>query len=175
MPSKRSLQAWRTVIDVLVADDMSSFLVWVWLLYILGSLWCSDVLKSLSWMWRAWGVCMGSRVGWSSSVVWMWPWEVLVSWWPSIGSGSTNPCPSIQLANLLTNEEIGHIVPRTLGDYFEFVQAQLQGCLANISGTLVTFILFQINLHHDSHHHLSFSSFFHLQRCLNVAFLGFIL
>ena len=40
------------------------------------------------------------------------------------------PCPSIQLANLLANEEIahasiGHIVPGTPGDYLEFVQVQL--------------------------------------------------
>ena len=38
----------------------------------------------------------------------------------------THPCPSIRLADLLPNEEIAnarvsHIVPRTLGDYLEFV------------------------------------------------------
>ena len=79
----------------------------------------------------------------------------------------THPCPFIQLAVLLTNEEIayariGHIIPRILGDYLEFVLAHLQGHLVDNSGASVTLFLFQINLHHDLHHHLSFSLFYPL-------------
>ena len=72
-----------------------------------------------------------------------------------------HPCHSILLADLLANEEIAcsdwRIVLGIPGDYLEFVQAHLQGCLTNISGASMNFFLFQINLHHDSHHHLSFS------------------
>ncbi|KAL0008518.1 hypothetical protein SO802_010020 [Lithocarpus litseifolius] len=76
----------------------------------------------------------------------------------------THPYPSIRLVDLLINEEIarariGHIVPGTPGDCLEFVQAHLQGHLAVNSRASVTFFLFQINLHHDSYHHLSFSLF----------------
>ena len=65
-----------------------------------------------------------------------------------------HPCPSIRLANLLTNEEIAHAwigrtIPKIPRDYLEFVQAHLQGCLANNSRASVTFFLFQINLHND--------------------------
>ena len=54
------------------------------------------------------------------------------------------PCPSIWLANLLTNEEIaqtrgGHAVVGVTGDYFEFIQTHLQGCLAGISVLLFPF------------------------------------
>ena len=75
-----------------------------------------------------------------------------------------HPCPSILLADLQTNEEIvrawvGHTVPRTPGDHLEFIQAQLQGCLADIFGTSVAFFHSQINFHHGSHHHLLFSLF----------------
>ena len=60
-----------------------------------------------------------------------------------------HPCPFIWLANLLANEEIaharvGHIVLGTSGDYLEFVQTQLQGCLAGIFGTSVAFFLSQV-------------------------------
>ena len=56
----------------------------------------------------------------------------------------TPPCPSIWLADLLANEEIacaqvGHIVLGTPGDYLELIQAQWQGCLVDIFGTLVAF------------------------------------
>ena len=111
------------------------FFVIFFFFFFLGSLWYSDVLKSSAWMWGAWWVCMGSIVEWSLSDVWMWPWEVLVSWWPGTGSGSTHlplemipahPCPSIRLADLLTNEEIAHAwigrtVPRIPIDYLEFI------------------------------------------------------
>ena len=48
------------------------------------------------------------------------------------------PCPSFWFADLLTNEEIaracvGHVVSGVLGTYSEFIQTQLQGCLAGIS------------------------------------------
>ena len=77
------------------------------------------------------------------------------------------PCHSILLADLLANEEIarawiGRTVLGTPGDYLEFVQAHLEGCLADISGASVSFFLFQMNLHHDSHYHLSFSLLFPL-------------
>ena len=47
------------------------------------------------------------------------------------------PCPSIRLVDHLANEEIaraqiGHVVSRILGNYFEFIQTQLQGSLAGI-------------------------------------------
>ena len=78
----------------------------------------------------------------------------------------TPPCPSIRLADLLANEEVAcawvsHIVSGTPGDYLEFIQAQLQGCLADIFGTSVAFFFFffQIYLHLGSHHHLLFSLF----------------
>ena len=78
-----------------------------------------------------------------------------------------HPCHSIRLADLLTNEEIAHawiggIVPGTSGDYLELFQAYLRGCLIDISGASVSFFLFQINLHHDLHYHLSFSLLFPL-------------
>ena len=68
-----------------------------------------------------------------------------------------HPCHSISLADLLANEEIacawiGRTVLGTPGDYLEFVQAHLQGCLADIFGASVSFFLFQINLHHDLYH-----------------------
>ena len=48
------------------------------------------------------------------------------------------PCPSIQLIDLLTNEEIaqaraGYIVLGVARTYSEFVRTHLQGCLAGIS------------------------------------------
>ena len=60
----------------------------------------------------------------------------------------TPPCPSIWLADLLANEEIacaqvGHIVLGTPGDYLELIQAQWQGCLVDIFGTLVAFFFFK--------------------------------
>ena len=63
-----------------------------------------------------------------------------------------HPCLSIQLADLLANEEIAraqvsHVVSGTLGDYFEFVQTQLQGCLAGIPITLVSFFSLKVTLH----------------------------
>ena len=58
----------------------------------------------------------------------------------------THPCTSIQLASLLTNEEIACArvgrtnsgIPR---DYLKFVKAQLQGHLANVSRALVSYSL----------------------------------
>ena len=52
------------------------------------------------------------------------------------------PCPSVRLIDLLTNEEIarvcvGHVVSGIPGTYSEFIQNQLQGCLAGIFVTLV--------------------------------------
>lgn len=57
-----------------------------------------------------------------------------------------HPYPSIRLANLLANEEIActrvvHTVSGTLRDYLQFVQTQLQGCLAGILVTSVSFFL----------------------------------
>ena len=51
------------------------------------------------------------------------------------------PCPSIQLANLLTNEEIararvGLVVLGVPGTYSEFIRTHLQGWLAGISVSL---------------------------------------
>ena len=48
------------------------------------------------------------------------------------------PCPSIQLADLLTNEEItqacvGLEVSRVAGTYSKFIRTHLQGCLTGIS------------------------------------------
>ncbi|KAK9984358.1 hypothetical protein SO802_033883 [Lithocarpus litseifolius] len=45
------------------------------------------------------------------------------------------PCPSIRLADFLTDEEIaqayvGFVVPRTVGSYPEFIETRMQGCLA---------------------------------------------
>ena len=47
-------------------------------------------------------------------------------------------CPSIQLANLLTDEEIarahvGFVVSGVAGTYSEFIRTRLQGYLADIS------------------------------------------
>ena len=65
-------------------------------------------------------------------------------------------CLSIQLVDLLVNEEIArarvsHVVSGTPGDYNEFIHTQLQGCLAGILVTSVAFFLFEINLHHVLH------------------------
>ena len=73
-------------------------------------------------------------------------------------------CPSIYLVDLLANEEIacarvGHVVSGILGDYLEFVQAQLQGCLVEILMTSVYFFPFEINLHFILYAHLPFFSF----------------
>ena len=91
-----------------------------------------------------------------------------------------HPCPFIWLANLLANEEIaharvGHIVLGTSGDYLEFVQTQLQGCLAGISRTSVAFFLSPVNLHPGLHPHLLSSLLYLLWKYLHVALLGFIL
>ena len=53
-------------------------------------------------------------------------------------------CPSIRLADLLTNEEItrarvGLVVLGVSGTYSEFIQTHLQGCLADISVFLFPF------------------------------------
>jgi len=75
-----------------------------------------------------------------------------------------HPCPCIRLADLLSNKEIArarvsHVVLGTIGDYLEFVQTQLQGCLAGIPVTSVAFFLSRINLHNVLHPHLSPSLF----------------
>ncbi|XP_030963213.1 uncharacterized protein LOC115984347 isoform X2 [Quercus lobata] len=59
------------------------------------------------------------------------------------------PCPSIRLADLLAR--VRHVVSRTPGDYLEFVQTQLQGCMAGIPITLVASFLSKVNLHHVLH------------------------
>ena len=59
-----------------------SFSIW-------GSLWFSDVFKSLDWMWGVCWMCTGSGTEWSLGVVWVWAWEVLVSWWSGVASSST--------------------------------------------------------------------------------------
>ena len=74
------------------------------------------------------------------------------------------PCPSIYLADLLANEEIararvGHVVLGIPGDYLEFVQAQLQGCLADILVTSIYFFPSEINLHFILYAHLPFFGF----------------
>ena len=61
-------------------------------------------------------------------------------------------CPSIWLADLLTNEKIararvGHVASGVPGTYFEFIQTQLQGCLVSISVTLVFPSLLKSNFH----------------------------
>ena len=48
------------------------------------------------------------------------------------------PCPSIRLADFLTDKEIaqahdGYIVVGVEGDYSEFIRVHLQGCLASIT------------------------------------------
>ena len=75
---------------------------------------------------------------------------------------------------LIAHARIGRTVLGTPGDYLEFVQTHLQGFWADISGASMTFFLFQIILHHDLHHQLSFSLLCPLWKCLIVAFLGFI-
>ena len=47
-------------------------------------------------------------------------------------------CPSVQLVDLLTDEEIaqarvGFVVSGVAGTYFKFIRTHLQGCLAGIS------------------------------------------
>jgi len=84
-----------------------------------------------------------------------------------------HPCPSIRLANLLANEEIahaqvGHVVSGTLGDYLEFVQTQLQGYVAGIPITLVSFFLSKVKLHLILYPHLLCFSF-----CENICMLQF--
>jgi len=56
-----------------------------------------------------------------------------------------NPCPSVQLANLLTNDKVADVRvgctnPGILGDYLEFVKAYLQGHLVDAFGALVCFL-----------------------------------
>ena len=60
-------------------------------------------------------------------------------------------CPFIQLADLLTNEEIawarvGHVVSRVPRTYSEFIQTHLQGCLVGISVTSVFPFLSEVKL-----------------------------
>ena len=67
-----------------------------------------------------------------------------------------HPCPSIWLADLLANEEIArarvsHVVLGITRDYLEFVQTQLQGCLAGIPVTSIAFFFSEVNLHHVLH------------------------
>ncbi|KAK9993607.1 hypothetical protein SO802_023310 [Lithocarpus litseifolius] len=111
-PPKHSLQAWRTMIDSLAADDMS---LNPWL----G---CEEYVEC------AWAQELNGR-------------QVLFEcrhgryWY--LGDWVL-----AQLADLLANEEIArarvsHVVLGTLGDYLEFVQAQLEGYLADIFGTSV--------------------------------------
>ena len=62
------------------------------------------------------------------------------------------PCPSIWLADLLTNEEIarariGHVVSGTPRNYFDFIQSQLQGCLAGILATSVSLFPSEVKLY----------------------------
>ena len=85
-------------------------------------------------------------------------------------------CAFIWLADLLANEEIaharvGHVVLGTQRDYHEFVETQLQVCLAGIPVTSVSFFPLKINLHVSFYAHLLCFSF-----CENlyVALLGFI-
>ena len=75
------------------------------------------------------------------------------------------PWPSIRLANLLANEEIararvGHVVSGAPRDYHEFVQTQLQGCLADITVTSITFFPPKVNLHLILHLFIFFVSTF---------------
>ena len=62
------------------------------------------------------------------------------------------PCPSIRLADLLSNEEIAraridHVVSGTPGAYHEFVQTQLQGSLVGIPITSVSQFPSEVKLH----------------------------
>ena len=62
------------------------------------------------------------------------------------------PCPSIRLANLLTNEEIarariGHVVSGTPGIYLDFIQTQLHGCLVGIPVTSVSLFPSEVRLY----------------------------
>ena len=75
------------------------------------------------------------------------------------------PCPSVWLVDLLANEEIacarvGHVVLGALGDYHKFIQTQLQGCLAGILVTSVTFFPPKANLHLILHLFIFFVSIF---------------
>ena len=61
-------------------------------------------------------------------------------------------CPSIRLADLLTNEEIAqaridHVISGIPGSYYEFIQTQLQGCLVGIPVASVSLFLFEVELH----------------------------
>jgi len=60
--------------------------------------------------------------------------------------------PSIRLADLLTDEEIarariGHVVLGILGNYLDFIQTQLQGCLVGIPVASVSLFPFEVELH----------------------------
>ena len=83
-------------------------------------------------------------------------------------------CPSIWLVDFLANEEIardwvGHIVSGTLGNYHEFVQTQLQGCLAGILVTSVTFFVPKVNLHVILHLFIFFvSPFVEISTCCDI-------
>ena len=71
------------------------------------------------------------------------------------------PCPSIRLADLLSNEDIarariGHVVSRMPGNYFEFIQTQLQGCLASIPVASVFLFPFEANLYFILYAHPSY-------------------
>ena len=83
------------------------------------------------------------------------------------------PCPSIWLDDLLANEEIararvGHVVSGTPGYYPEFIQTQLQGCLASIHVTSVSLFPSEVKLHFILYAYLPYFSF-----CDNICMLHF--
>ena len=83
------------------------------------------------------------------------------------------PCPSIRLADLLANEEIarariGHVVSGTLGIYFDFIQTQLQGCLAGIFLTSVSLFPSEVKLHFILYAHFPYFHFVIVSVCCTL-------
>ena len=93
-PPKQSLQVWRMVIDNLTTNDVSFFVLGVLRLvesffFFLCCVFLCGLASFSFWLWGACWMWMGLRAEWSSRTVWVWPWEILVSWWPGVGSSST--------------------------------------------------------------------------------------
>ena len=83
------------------------------------------------------------------------------------------PCPSIRLADLLSNEDIarariGHVVSGTLGIYFDFIQTQLQGCLAGIFLTSVSLFPSEVKLHFILYAHFPYFHFVTVSVCCTL-------
>ena len=151
IPSRRSLEIWCLVIDNLTIDDVSSFFLLLFKSLALGY----DLVTSFSEFLfmiflmnlNPWFGCKGYveceralelngcqvLFECGHGKYWYLSDRVLCHVYP-LATIPTPPCCTVWLADLLANEEIaqacdGYIVAGAEGNYSEFVQDHLQGCL----------------------------------------------